>query len=180
MVCLGKFTSGDGGPHFALLDESGSGLLVEGSDGVGDDGDLSLHGGLVSLQGDGLALQLLVSSGGAVQGSLGGGQLLGEVVLALGQRGLGVGQGRLEGGALRVDGGGDGGQRGGGTVGGGFGGLDHGGLFVGVAAQELHLGADGDGLGGGGFVGGLGSLALGNGLGEDGLELGQAFGHLLA
>ena len=51
----------DGGPHLALLNESGGGLLVEGGDGVGDDGNLALHGGLVSLQGDGLALQLLVA-----------------------------------------------------------------------------------------------------------------------
>ena len=54
-------TYGDGGPHFALLDEGGGGLLVQGGDGVGDDGHLALHGGLVSLQGDGLALQLAVA-----------------------------------------------------------------------------------------------------------------------
>merc|ERR1712002_1315305 len=33
---------GDSGPHLALLNEGGGGLLVEGGNGVGDDGDLSL------------------------------------------------------------------------------------------------------------------------------------------
>ena len=54
-------TYGDGGPHLALLDESGGSLLVEGGDGVGDDGDLSLHGRGLGGQGDGLALQLAVA-----------------------------------------------------------------------------------------------------------------------
>ena len=56
-----SLTHGDGGPHLALLDESGGGLLVESGDGVGDDGDLSLHGGGLGGQGDGLALQLAVA-----------------------------------------------------------------------------------------------------------------------
>merc|ERR1719347_1089834 len=171
---------GDSGPHLALLNEGGGGLLVEGGDGVGDDGDLSLHGSLVSFQGDGLALQLLVASGGGGEGVLSGGEFLDLVVLALGEGGLGVGQGRLEGGALGVDLGDEGGIAGGGLVGGFLGGLDHGSLLACVGAQELHLGLGGGDLGDGSLVGGLGGFALGGGLGEDGLEFSQAFGHLLA
>merc|ERR1719187_2201067 len=99
-------------------------LLLKGGDGVSDDGHLALHGGLVSLQSDGLALQLLVASSGALEGSLGVGELLDHVVLGLDEGGLGVGEGALECGSLGVNGGSDGSQRGGGTVGGGFGGLD--------------------------------------------------------
>ena len=51
--------------------------------------------------------------------------------------------------------------------------LDQIGLFEGIRAQVLHLGADGDGLLLGGGVGSLGSLALGDRLGKSSLELGQ-------
>merc|ERR1719283_655163 len=61
---------GDSGPHLALFNEGGGGLLVEGGDGVGDDGDLALPGGQVSLERDSFALQLLVSSTGGGQGVL--------------------------------------------------------------------------------------------------------------
>merc|ERR1719259_155011 len=158
---------GDSGPHLALLNEGGGGLLVEGGDGVGDDGDLSLHGSLVSFQGDGLALQLLVASGG-------------DLVVGLGEGGLGGGVVVLEGSALGVDVSGvllPGGE---GGVGGSLGGLDLLGLLAGVRAQELHLALDGGDLGLGLFVGGRGGFALGGGLGQDSLEFGQAFGHLLA
>merc|ERR1719300_1409422 len=171
---------GDSGPHLALLNEGGGGLLVEGGDGVGDDGDLSLHGSLVSFQGDGLALQLLVASGGDLVVGLGGGELLAEIVLGLGEGGLGGGVVVLEGSALGVDVSGvllPGGK---GGVGGSLGGLDLLGLLAGVRAQELHLALDGGDLGLGLFVGGRGGFTLGGGLGQDSLELGQAFGHLLA
>merc|ERR1719391_960587 len=157
---------GDSGPHLALLNEGGGGLLVEGGDGVGDDGDLALHGSLVSFQGDGLALQLLVASGGDLVVGLGGGELLAEIVLGLGEGGLGGGVVVLEGSAL--------------GVGGSLGGLDLLGLLAGVRAQELHLALDGGDLGLGLFVGGRGGFALGGGLGQDSLEFGQALGHLLA
>merc|ERR1719428_1289820 len=171
---------GDSGPHLALLNEGGGGLLVEGGDGVGDDGDLSLHGSLVSFQGDGLALQLLVASGGDLVVGLGGGELLAEIVLGLGEGGLGGGVVVLEGSALGVDVSGvllPGGE---GGVGGSLGGLDLLGLLAGVRAQELHLALDGGDLGLGLFVGGRGGFALGGGLGQDSLEFGQALGHLLA
>merc|ERR1719295_75538 len=157
---------GDSGPHLALLNEGGGGLLVEGGDGVGDDGDLSLHGSLVSFQGDGLALQFLVASGGDLVVGLGGGELLAEIVLGLGEGGLGGGGVLLPGGK--------------GGVGGSLGGLDLLGLLAGVRAQELHLALDGGDLGLGLFVGGRGGFALGGGLGQDSLEFGQALGHLLA
>merc|ERR1719462_241857 len=175
-----RLDRGDGGPHFALLDEGGGGLLVQGGDGVGDDGHLALHGGLVSLQGDGLALQLAVAGAGVGVGVLGGGELLGEVLLGLGEGSLGVGVEGLEVGSFLVDVGGVLVQSHGGAVSGGLGGLDHIGLLVSVAAQELHLGSDGRGLFAGGLVGGLSGLTLGHGLGQDGLEFGQTFGHLLA
>merc|ERR1712168_235010 len=141
---------GDSGPHLALLNEGGGGLLVEGGDGVGDDGDLSFHGSLVSFQGDGLALQLLVASGGDLVVGLGGGELLAEIVLGLGEGGLGGGVVVLEGSVLGVDVSGvllPGGE-------GGVGGLDLLGLLAGVRAQELHLALDGGDLGLGLFVGG--------------------------
>ena len=51
---------------------------------------------------------------------------------------------------------------------------------MGIRSQERHLGLDVDGLlDSGGVCGGSG-LALGDGLGEGLLELGQTFGHLLA
>ena len=50
-------THRNGRPHLALLNKGGGGLLVKGGDGVGDDGDLALHGGLFSLESDGLVLQ---------------------------------------------------------------------------------------------------------------------------
>merc|ERR1719347_356532 len=171
---------GDSGPHLALLNEGGGGLLVEGGDGVGDDGDLSLHGSLVSFQGDGLALQLLVASGGDLVVGLGGGELLAEIVLGLGEGGLGGGVVVLEGSALGVDVSGvllPGGE---GGVGGSLGGLDLLGLLAGVGAQELHLALDSGDLGLGIVVGGLGGFTLGGGLGQDSLEFGQALGHLLA
>merc|ERR1712135_161009 len=146
----------DGGPHLALLNEGGGGLLVEGGDGIGDDRHLSLHGGLVSLQGDGLALQLLVASGGGFVVGLGGGELLAEILLGLGEGGLGGGVVVLERSSLGVDVGGvllPGGE---GLVGGSLGGLDLLGLLTGVGAQELHLALDSGDLGLGIVVGGLG------------------------
>merc|ERR1719187_2147280 len=130
---------GDSGPHLALLNEGGGGLLVEGGDGVGDDGDLSLHGSLVSFQSDGLALQLLVASGGDLVVGLGGGELLAEIVLGLGEGGLGGGVVVLEGSALGVDVSGvllPGGE---GGVGGSLGGLDLLGLLL---LQGAHLALD--------------------------------------
>merc|ERR1719153_222203 len=96
MVWSSKFTSRDGGPQLALLNKGGGGLLVEGGDGVGQDGDLTLPGGQVSLERDSFALQLLVSSTGGGQGVLGGGELLSEVILGLGEGGLGAGDGGLQ------------------------------------------------------------------------------------
>merc|ERR1711970_1189681 len=49
-----------------------------------------------------------------------------------------------------------------------------------VSAQELHLSLDGGGLFLGSSVGSLSSLTLGSSLGQDGLEFGQTFSHLLA
>merc|ERR1712168_1752868 len=180
MVRSSKFTSRDGGPKFALLNESCGGLLVQGCDGIGKDGDLALPGSQLSLQSDCFALQISVSCPSGCRGGFGVGELFRKVVLALSEGGLGGGEAGFESGSLGIDGGGDGSQGGGGTISGGFGGLDQVSLLMSVSAQELHLSLDGGGLLFGSGVGSLSGLTLGSSLGQDGLEFGQTFSHLLA
>merc|ERR1712168_894867 len=180
MVRSSKFTSRDGGPKFALLNESCGGFLVQGCNGIGKDGDLALPGGQLSLQSDCFALQISVSCPSGCQGSFGVGKLFCKVILALSEGGLGGGETGLESGSLGIDGGGDRSQGGSGTIGGGFGGLDQVGLLMSVSPQELHLSLDGGGLLLRSSVGSLSGLTLGSSLGQDGLELGQTFSHLLA
>merc|ERR1712168_1042284 len=176
MVRSSKFTSRDGGPKFALLNESCGGFLVQGCDGIGKDGDLALPGGQLSLQSDGFALQISVSCASRRQGGFGVSELFCKVILALSEGGLGSGETGLESGSLGIDGGGDGSQGGGGTIGG----LDQVSLLMSVSPQELHLSLDGGGLLLGSSVGSLSGLTLGGSLGQDGLEFGQPFSHLLA
>merc|ERR1712168_432364 len=180
MVRSSKFTSRDGGPKFALLNESCGGFLVQGCNGIGKDGDLALPGSQLSLQSDCFALQISVSCPSGCQGGFGVGELFCKVIFALSEGGLGGGETGLESGSLRIDGGGDGSQGGGGTIGGGLGGLDQVSLLMSVSAQELHLSLDGGGLLLGSSVGSLSGLTLGGSLGQDGLEFGQTFSHLLA
>merc|ERR1719449_500115 len=144
----------NGAPHLALLDQGSGCLLVEGGDSVSDDGDVALHGGLVSLQGDGLGLELLVAAGAGFVLGLCSRKFFACLVLGLGEGGLGVG-------SLVVDGGGEGGKRRSSTLGGLLGGLDLLGLGSGIFSEEFHLGLDGSDLGTAIIVDSLCSLTLG-------------------
>merc|ERR1711970_1329768 len=169
----------DGGPEFALLDEGGGGLLVKGGDGVGDHYDISLHRRRLGSQRHRFVLRLIVTASGDGDGLFSGGEFCLDVVASFGQSGLRLGQVGLQRGSLVVDPsdsavvGGEGG-------GGGFLSFeDISGVVSGGGAEVFDLRFGGGdrflqtGVGGGGF-------ALFGRLGQDGLELGQTFSHLLA
>merc|ERR1712198_186041 len=184
--CSGKSSSDigldgrDGGPELALLDEGGGGLLVQSGDGVGDDDDVALHRGCLSRQNHRFVLQLVVTSGGGGELVLGSGELGLAVVAALGQSGLGAGQRRLQARPLVVDPSDSVIVSGVGSFEGVLGGDDLSGLLSRKGAEELDLALRRKDLRLQILVGGSSGLALGSGGSQDGLELGQAFGHLPA
>merc|ERR1711962_1546979 len=158
MVGLLEFAGRDGGTELALLDEGGGGLLVKGGDGVGDHYDISLHRRRLGSQRHRFVLQLIVTASGDGDGLFSGSEFCLDVVSSFGQSGLRLGQVGLQRGSLVVDPSDS-------VVGGG-------------EVFDLRFG------GGDRFlqsrVGGGGGFALFGRLGQDGLELGQTFSHLLA
>merc|ERR1712198_757420 len=182
--CSGKSSSDigldgrDGGPELALLDEGGGGLLVQSGDGVGDDDDVALHRGCLSRQNHRLVLQLVVTSGGGGELVLGSGELGLAVVAALGQSGLGAGQRRLQARPLVVDPSDSVVVSSGGSGGGVLSRDNSLGLLARRRGQALDLSLIGRDLGFVTFIDGGSSLALSGSLVQNGLEFGQAFGHL--
>merc|ERR1712198_86365 len=182
--CSGKSSSDigldgrDGGPELALLDEGGGGLLVQSGDGVGDDDDVALHRGCLSRQKHRLVLQLVVTSGGGGELVLGSGELGLAVVAALGQSGLGAGQRRLQARPLVVDPSDSVVVSSGGSGGGVLSRDNSLGLLARRRGQALDLSLIGRDLGFVTFIDGGSSLALSGSLVQNGLEFGQAFGHL--
>merc|ERR1712198_815582 len=182
--CSGKSSSDigldgrDGGPELALLDEGGGGLLVQSGDGVGDDDDVALHRGCLSRQNHRFVLQLVVTSGGGGELVLGSGELSLAVVAALGQSGLGACLRRLQARPLIVDPSDSVVVSSSGSGGGVLSRDNSLGLLTRARGQALDLSLISRDLGFVTFIDGGSSLALSGSLVQNGLEFGQAFGHL--
>merc|ERR1719193_200291 len=170
----------DGGPELAFLDESGGGLLVKGGNGLGDDRNVAFHRRRLGRQSHRFVLHLVVASGASGDLVLGVLELVLAVITSLGQSVLGGLQGSLQVIPLVVDPSDSVVERLGGSVGGFFGSCDALGGLAGRASQVFDFALVGFDLGLVAGVDLLDSGALGGRGFQNSLELGQAFGHLLA